>query len=255
MDPQTRLAEIARDWRPPRELRNSPPRDVVLTIAGKIILATSIVIALAGVIIGTAVYVGLSQEQKTRAQLARSGVETDAMTVGSWISSGNDRQHVTEYRYQVDGRMYSGRVDTDRKTWLNLQKTGIVKVRYLPDAPERHVAVPFQPGTPPPWIALGIGPAALAQALVPFWLVARQRRLLAEGAPAPALVARLAKSDHGRKIAHYIFLDSNRHLIKGKSAPQKNPPPVGSVVTVLYEPDRAKHNSSFPLSLVKLRES
>lgn len=254
MDQRRKLEETGREWRPPTELRNSPPREVVLTIAGKIIVATSIAIALAGVIIGTAVYAGLSQEQKTRDLLARSGIATDAVTAGSWISSGNDRHYWTEYRYQANGRTYSGRIQSDHETWLHLQKSRIVRVRYLPEAPERHIAVSFQPGTPPPWIALGIAPAALAQALVLFWLVARQRRLLAEGAPAPAMVTRLARSDHGKKIAHYVFLESSRILIKGKSGPQKNPPPVDSIITVLYQPDRAKRNSPYPVPLVKLRQ-
>jgi hypothetical protein len=96
-------------------------------------------------------------------------------------------------------------------------------------------------------------PVAGALALASFLIareIRRQRRLLAEGRPAPALVTRHEGNRQG-KVAHYEFPLLSGALARGKAGPQKKPPAVGSLLCVLYEPDRMRNNSLYPLSLVR----
>jgi hypothetical protein len=80
-----------------------------------------------------------------------------------------------------------------------------------------------------------------------------QRRLLAEGRSAPAIITRIVKADHGMKVAHFVFMEMGGKLIEGKSKREKNPPAVESILNVIYEPDRERHNRPYPLSLFKTK--
>ena len=102
----------------------------------------------------------------------------------------------------------------------------------------------------PLWLPYVIAAAmALAAFLVRLPLIS-ERRLLAEGRPAPAVVTRIEKAQHG-EVAHYSFSLMSGSIASGKTGPTKKQPPPGSVLCVIYEPDRAGHNKVYPLPLVR----
>jgi hypothetical protein len=123
-------------------------------------------------------------------------------------------------------------------------------VRYLPSDPRLNHPIAWRANTVPLWLPYLA--AAILGAL--SWLAAHsirsQRKLLEEGRAAPALVTRHTKTKDGKTI-HYEFPLLSGAVRQGRSGPSKKPPAVGSVICVLYNPDRPRRNAAYPLSLVK----
>jgi hypothetical protein len=123
-------------------------------------------------------------------------------------------------------------------------------VRYLPSDPAVNHPRGWQEKPMPVWIPYLVA-AGLA---VAGWLAMRgilsQKRLLAEGRPAPALVTRHTRTQHG-KTMHYEFVLLSGAIAKGRSGPARKPPAVGSTICVLYDPENPRRNAPYPLSLVK----
>ena len=115
--------------------------------------------------------------------------------------------------------------------------------------------VGHEPKLMPSWISILAAAGLFAVALILSIILANHRRLLAEGRPAPAIVTRISNSpEHGKKIVHYVFLNMGNTLIDGKSSPQSRPPAVGSVLNIIYEPDRENCSSIYPVSLVRIKK-
>jgi len=110
----------------------------------------------------------------------------------------------------------------------------------------------LEPKLLPPWVSILVAGVLFFVAWLVTRILASQRRLLAEGRPAPGIVTKITRTDHG-KVSHYVFMAMSGKLINGKLNPRKNPPAVGTILNVIYEPDRETHNSIFPLPLVKTR--
>jgi hypothetical protein len=257
MDPRSSLSNIKKTWHSPGELQCSRPREISLTWAGKILVGLAVAIFLGGIFAGLALYIKASGDRENRSQLVTSGLDTEAWITRSWTSGYDPVRYWVEYSYSAGGQTWTGRLATDRDSWLNLQKTETLKIRYLPADPQRHLIPGHESKLLPSWISILVAGISFLVG----WLLKRildmQRRLLAEGRPAPAIVTRITRSNqqHGKKVAHYVFEDLGGKLIEGKSNPQKKPPMVGSVLNVIYEPDQENHNRIYPLPLVKTRNS
>jgi hypothetical protein len=85
-----------------------------------------------------------------------------------------------------------------------------------------------------------------------------QRRLLAYGRPAPAMVTahgKRVRTSHGSDLGvqfTYEFPLLSGAIAKGKAGPSKNPPAVDSMIPILYDSDSPRKNAPYPLSLLKL---
>jgi Protein of unknown function (DUF3592) len=82
-----------------------------------------------------------------------------------------------------------------------------------------------------------------------------ERQLLMEGRPAPAVVLSHHKhhSSHGgtHRSMTYEFPLMTGAVVTGKYATSGKPPAIGSVICVLYDPDRPKRSVPYPLKLVR----
>jgi len=93
-----------------------------------------------------------------------------------------------------------------------------------------------------------------------FLPLLRQRHLLSEGRPTPGTVTkhgRLQRGSHGEKLGvklYYDFYLLSGALAHGKVGPIKNPPPIGSAVSVLYDAENPQISAPypFPSPLVRL---
>jgi hypothetical protein len=257
MDPRSSLSNIKKTWRSPGELQCSRPREVSLTWAGKIIAGLAAAMFVGGVFAGLVLYTKASQDRENRGRLVASGLDAEARITRSWTSGQDPVRYWVEYNYSAGGQTWTGRLATKHNSWLNLQKTGTLRIRYLPADPQQHLISGHESKLLPSWMSILVAGISFLVG----WLLKRildmQRRLLAEGRPAPAIVTRVTRSNqqHGQKVAHYVFMDLGGKLVEGKSNPQKRPPMVGSVLNVIYEPDRENHNRIYPLPLVKTRNS
>ncbi len=41
-------------------------------------------------------------------------------------------------------------------------------------------------------------------------------------------------------------------MYKGRGGERRNPPAIGSTITVIYDPDKPKRNEPYPLQLVRV---
>jgi len=101
--------------------------------------------------------------------------------------------------------------------------------------------------------------ALVALSWLAWYFVHRERRLLAEGRAAVGLItghSQMHRSSHGGEVgksAYYQFAQMSGALAKGETSPSKKPPDIGSTICVLYDPENARRNARYPLSLVRPR--
>jgi hypothetical protein len=85
-------------------------------------------------------------------------------------------------------------------------------------------------------------------------LLNAQRRLLAEGRPAPALVTKLARHQTSHGVSHqsirYAFPLLSGSMAIGRSDARKGQA-VGSVICIVYDPDRPRRSLAYPFPLVR----
>jgi hypothetical protein len=253
MDPRSSLSQIKRTWQSPVELQSSRPRESSLTWAGRIIAGLAAALFLGGTFAGLFLYTKSARDRENRERIVHSGTDTEARILRSWTSGHDPVRYWVEYGFSAGGQAWTGRFMTKRGSWLDLQKTGTLKIRYLPADPQRHLILGYETKLLPSWVSILVAAALFFAAWLLTRILALQRHLLAEGRPAPAIVTRIALSrqKHGQKVAHYIFMNLEGKLTEGKTGPQKKPPAVGSLLNVIYEPDREDHNRIYPLPFVK----
>jgi hypothetical protein len=240
------------NWRPPLELTAGRPREVRLSLAGRILIILAILLGVGSVAAGALLHVKSFSEREIQRQLAEAGRETEGRVLRTWRTKSGDAHYWVEYAYQAEGTLYRDRVQLGRRSWEAVKPGSTLQVRYLPANPGSN-AVRGHEGRPMPLVIPYLVAGAMA---VGAWLVTlptrSQRHLLAEGRPARAVVTRHEKTKDG-VVVHYEFRQLSGARAGGKSAQGKKPAPVGSSLCVLYEPDRVSHNAVYPLSLVRTR--
>ena len=254
MDPRIQLNEARQTWHPPEELERSRPREVRLTGAGRALVALAVFFFLGSAAAGLLLHIKASTDHEHRRQLLEQGKDLEAQVIRRGTTRRDHPRYWAEYAFSVDGRTYQGRLQAGRRSWERMDEGTSLPVRYLPSEPQIHLVQGSEGDLMPLWLPYFIA-CALALA---GWLVTRplvsQRRLLAEGRPAPAVVTHHEKTQHG-PVMHYMFSLLSGATARGKAGPQKTPPPPGTTLCVIYEPDRARHHGIYPLSLVSIAGS
>jgi hypothetical protein len=250
MDPITQLNQLARCWCPPGELEQCRPRELRLKPAGIILVLLAMALLAGAFSLGLLLHLKASADHELRGQVVEFGKDVEARIIRRWTNRGKNTRYWIEYSYQVEGQSHRGRIELRRSAWLAEEPGAILPLRYLPSDPAQHLVRGHEGELMPLWLPYLIGPALALAA----WLVTRplisQRRLLAEGRPAPAVVTRHEKTQHG-VVVHYVFSLLSGALAHGKIGPQRKPPALGSILCVLYEPERTRHTAVYPLSLVR----
>jgi hypothetical protein len=247
-----RLAELQQTFVAPRPLTQSRPRDVELTLAGRVLVGVAVGLFAGAVIAATL----LAGEARRQAENRRALVE-NGRTVGGDVTrlwtSGDDRRRV-EYRFVVDGRAYTGRTRVSESRRRTLSVGSPIDVRYVPANPRVHDLGGTPRGGMPVWlpivVAAGIG---LAGALC-LHAIRRQRQLLTDGRIAPGIVTghQKQKTSHGTHLSlTFEFPLLSGAVAKGKAGASSKSPAVGSVITVVYDPDRPSRNRLYPMPLVR----
>jgi hypothetical protein len=192
------------------------------------------------------------READARRALVEEGVTIAGEVTRLW-TSGDDRRRVN-YQFIADGRPYDGRtrVSTERRRTLNVGSQ--VTVRYVPRDPTIN-DLGGVPGSGMPLVLpYAIASLLAAGGAICLVVIRRQRRLLADGRAAPALVTGHVRhrTSHGgthRAIA-YDFPLLSGGVASGRSNTTRKPPAIGSVICVIYDPELPQRNSIYPMSLV-----
>jgi hypothetical protein len=249
---EQKLFDLQRGFVPPAPITLSRPRYVRLTLAGRALLVLAVCL-FAGAI---AAMVGLTAVAQREAANRNAILERGVMTTGTvtrlWQDDDNRRK--VAYRFEAAGESFTANRNVSSERRRGLTVGAPIAVRFLPDNPR----VNDLGGTPdrpmpmaiPPLAATGL--ATLGATCV--WAIRGQRRLLEDGRAAPGIVTahKTDKSSHGKHHSMtYAFQLTSGAMATGKAGTSSKPPAIGSVVTVIYDPDRPKRSRVYPFSLVR----
>ena len=249
----TGLAEPRQTFVAPQALRHSRPRDVRLTATGRFLGVLAVLLGAGAIAGGVALYLTAARQAESRRALIETGATVSGEVTRLW-PNGEHRRRV-EYRFVVDGRSYGGRVNVSSERRRQLEVGSPIPVRYVPGDPEVNDLGGRPRGALP--MALPFVVSAILAALAALCLLAirRERQLLTDGRVAPAVVTghHAHRSSHGAKHRSmtYEFRLLSGAVASGKSHTSDKPPAIGSVICVVYDPDRPQRNAVYPLSLVR----
>jgi len=252
MEINPRLAEVQQTFVAPSGLRESRPRDVQLSGAGRALAVVGALLLFAAI----GLFIGLSGIARRQADDRRALIERGETVPGQvtrlW-TSGDDRRRVN-YRFTVDGRTYDDHMKVSNERRRGLEVGSEIAVRYVPGNPAVNILDGTMTGDMPPAL-----PAVFSAGVATFGglcllAIRRQHQLLTEGRIAPAVVTGHRKHHTGHGGTHrsmtYEFPLLSGAVATGKCSTSSKPPAIGSVICIVYDPEYPKRSSVYPLSLV-----
>lgn len=238
---------------PATALPRSVPRDVQLTISGRVVVVMAMLFMLGGIGGGVGLYTSSRRQAAVHHDLVERGVTTVGHVSKLW-TNGDDRRRVA-YRFAVNGRTFENRTRVADSVRRTLRVGSPIDVRYLPASPEVNDLGGSPRGPIPLPIPFVVGALALTCGVLCLVGVARQRRLLAEGWVTQGIITGSSthKNQHGgtHRTLRYEFTLLSGAKASGKSDTSSKLPVVGGTVWVVYDPDSPARNRTYPFSLVK----
>lgn len=251
------LSKLMEGWAPPDGLDRSRPRQVRLAARGILLSVVCTAVAIGG-LIGAIWLARENRRQEAEARLmAQQAQETQGEVTRLWETGGKSDEHRVAYRFTIDDREFPGSQSIQSRYWRSLQVGSPIPVRYLPSDPTHNYPSQSPPEPTPAWLAILVGGYCIAAAGVLVFKVERERHLLADGRPAPAVVTRLRtrRTRYGpRNIIRYEFPLFDGGTGKGRCNVRRRSIPEGSVICVLYDPDNPRRSAAYPMCLVRLAE-
>ena len=245
------VEELKSNWSPEAELGRSRPREVRIAGAGIAVRAIGFLLIIAAPIVCLFWAPKLNSTESTRDAMARNGQAVNAEVVRVWETKDESKQTWVAYRFDAAGHNADGRSKAPRKIWTTLRVGSVIPVRFLPRNPKINHPAEWEESRFPIWIIGGLGAVLCALGGFLQYRVARQRGLLEEGRTAPGIITKYVQVERSR-IAHYEFVLLNGSVVKGRCRAARNLPPVGGSVTVIYDAENPKRNSTYPMVFWKL---
>jgi hypothetical protein len=247
--PQVQITEI------PPELVSSRPRPVRLTGTGRLVAGLGVLLPVAALVSGFWLHAEAVRGRALRDAIDREGVSTGGEVVELTRTRGDKPKYFVDYTYTAGERLYHRRASVRRAYWSKLRPGSPLTVRYLPSRPEEGWRLGYEPRGVPFWL----GPVAVVTLTFLTWVTWYHLRsewmLLGEGRGALARVTRSKKtrSQHGAHYdVYYEFGLMSGSVRSGHHSSKKSPPPDGTTICVVYDPDRPDHSARYPLALVRL---
>jgi hypothetical protein len=239
----------------PPELHGAIPRDVRLTAAGKLLVAMAIATAAAAfitVVVMSVVYYRAAEEKQLR---ERAAVSATARVEQVVVRRGEHPRRIVTYRYDAEGHSYVGRVTLHENDRRDIARGAPMRIEFVPSRPEVSWVAGDRPSGVPivliPLSALGL----LAVGAVIARVLRRQWILLSEGRAALARVTDFKKvhREHKRKAyrVSYEFKTLSGARQTSRCEIGKAPPPIGSVIPIIYHRDQPTWSATYPLPLVR----
>ena len=250
MDPRTQLNEARQIWSPPAELLRCRPREVKLTVKGKFLTGIAFAMFAAGLGAGIFLFARAAFDREHRQQIVEQGMDIEARVVRRWWTRGDHPRYGLEIVYRASGQIFRTSTQLEKSAWSGLAEGSTLRIRYLPSDPERFILLERQEGGIPLWLPFVVACALGFCSWLILYQIQREKSLLSDGRPGPAVVTRLRNTKNG-KMVYYTFATLSGSVLPGKSGPMRNAPSVGSLQCVLYEPDRTRRNAMYPFQFVR----
>ncbi len=252
MDVRQEIAELQQNWNPPRELATSTPRQVEFSGRGIGLSILATVLILGGIAGGTAIGIVSSRQSRDIALVKSQGQDIDAHIVGLFRSNDKERTPEVTYEFEKDGRIYKRTARISLRVWSALHGQNTVAVRYLASDPSHNYLRDHNETGLPMFLAPFIAVIFCGGGTLIWLMINRERRLLEQGRPAPAIVIKHSLAQHGQRAMIYNFPGVDGAIVKGRSAPSRKPAPVGSAICVLYDREHPRRSTTYPMHFVRL---
>ena len=248
---------VARPAQLPPELLGSVPRDVRLTSGGRVVAAFAAFVAAAAVPVTLIMILSYTSSRDARDLRRRDGVTTTGEVINVALRKGDKDEkprRVVTYAYAADGRSFTGRVTLRQSDRSVTAERSPLSIGYLSSAPETSWVIGYERGVFP----LVVIPLTLVTMLIVAGAVARtvsrQRTLLAEGRVAMARITGQKKIHGEKKRAYKVtcefeVLSGARRTKRYQTS--KTPPPIGSLVPIVYHRDNPDWSAAYPFDLVR----
>jgi hypothetical protein len=237
------------DWKPPDGLRSSTPRPVRLSGQGIALSLIAGCLILGAFVLGIFLARTVKRETLSQQLLREQSIPADAVVARLWRTGDKANEPRVTYRFHYRDAVYSNSVNAPLSRWRELQVGQTLPIRFVPAQPTISHPVDWPPSRLPEWfpylmtaLVAGMGSMVAVQ-------VARQMRLLAEGQTAPGRMTGVRRTKTLSVL--YEFETPDGATIKGRSPVSKRPE-EGATLCVLYDPDRPRRNSLYPMQLVRL---
>jgi len=253
MDTAERLSELQRTFVAPSPLSYSRPRAVQLKPAGRALVGIAVLLFALSIAATFALFAQAQRQSRDRQALLDSGVTTTGVVARLWTSGDNKRR--VQYQFVVDGRLYQGdaRISSARRNTLEVGRP--IAVRYVPADPDVNDLGGTPRSSMPIWMPFLVGTTIVAAGLVCLLAVNYQRQLLSDGRPAPAIVTGIKRrhTSHGgtHRSMSYQFPMLSGIIASGRASASRKPAAVGSVICIIYDPDRPSRSMVYPFGLVR----
>jgi hypothetical protein len=239
----------------PPELVSARPRPVRLTGTGRLVAGIGVLLPVAALMSGFWLHDQAVRDRALREAVDEQGIVAQAVVTELTRTLGKQSRYFVRYRYFAGERFYMRRASVGRAYWTGLRQDSRLLVRYLPSRPEQSWISGYEPRGVPFWAGPVVAVGLALLACVPWYALRRQRMLLTEGNGALAQVTRSKKvrSQHGTHyVVYYEFRLMSGAASSGRYTSTKSPPPDGTTICVVYDPDRPNRSARYPLTLVRL---
>lgn len=238
----------------PPELLGSVPRDVRLTRGGIAAAITAIAVFVGAIVAAIVMSIAYAQNRAERQEREREGVAVEAEVVQVVLRRGEHPMRDVTYRFTVDGRTYTGQTRLRKRDRREMARGTAVRIGYVPPRPEESWMIGYKSAGFPIWMIPLTVLAMLATAAAITRGVRRQWILLSEGRVAQARITGQKKVRKDKRTAYrvsYEFQTLSGARQTSRCEVGKAPPPVGSVIPIVYHRDKPQWSAAYPLQLVK----
>ena len=127
-----------------------------------------------------------------------------------------------------------------------------VAIRFVPERPENNTPVDWGSDRPMPVFVVVLVPAMLVFLCgLLQWFVRCQKNLLSEGKAVMGIVRKTHRSQHGQAVTFEYTLPDGQ-VMRRRSGPTHRKLQTGSIVTVLYDPEKPTRTALYPMELVRI---
>ena len=242
----------------PRPLLRPTPRHVRPNVWGALAIAGAVVLVIAGFWGGIDLHRKARDSERRVRLFATESVATDADVMRvQRRGGGNDRRSVVHYRYVGGDKERTGTATLRRSERDRYTAGSRASVRYLASEPDSSWIEGQSPRRRQAWPAFATPLACVAAAVALVAVIRRQSRLLAYGRPAIGTVTAVEKkrTDKGSywRVRYQWSVPSGAKREGRYHYSRKNPPAIGTPVTIVYDGDTEK-SARYPLPLVTISD-
>jgi hypothetical protein len=238
------------NWTPPAELQ-AHPRETSMMGGAIFIAVMAWILLLAALPLLMLFRVQNRQAIESVEALRSSGREANATIVKLW-HAGKSSTPMVSYSFLVNGARFTADWSVPSGIWPGLRSARFLPVRYLPADPNVNHPLAWDESTDAAWVPftlpmlLGVVGGAL------LWVLARFRKLTAEGLPAPGVVTKCV-SVKGGWLMSYQFRTQEGEVLGGASQFDRKLE-VGSPVCVLYLAAQPGRSQIYPTGLFRVKQ-